>query len=96
MSPPYRVLSTSRFERDYKTLAKRSLQVISLVEAMVRILQQDPYNRSGRYGIKKLKGVKKGEGQWRIALGNYRLRYDIFKQDVVLYSCRLRREAYRG
>jgi addiction module RelE/StbE family toxin len=95
MSSLYQVLSTSRFARDYKALAKRNPQVISQVEAMVGILQQDPYNRSGRHRIKKLKSVKRGEGQWRIAVGDYRIRYDIFGKDVVLYSCKLRREAYR-
>jgi addiction module RelE/StbE family toxin len=92
----YRVVATSRFERDYKALAKCHPQAIPRVEAMVEALKQDPYNRSGRYNIKKLKGVKKGEGQWRIASGEYRIRYDIFGQEVVLYACKPRRAAYQG
>jgi mRNA-degrading endonuclease YafQ of YafQ-DinJ toxin-antitoxin module len=57
MSSLYQVLSTSRFARDYKALAKRNPQVISQVEAMVGILQQDPYNRSGRHRMKRGSGA---------------------------------------
>lgn len=92
---PYRLVSTSHFDRDYKSLAKRTPEAIPHVEAMLEALREDPYNRSGRHNIKKLKGVKKGEGQWRIASGEYRIRYDIFGRDVVLYSCKRCREAYR-
>lgn len=95
MPSPYRVVSTSRFDRDYKALVRRNPHAISLIEAMVEALRQDPHNRSKRYKIKKLKGLKVGEGQWRIALGDYRIRYDIVGREVVLYSCKLRREAYR-
>lgn len=91
----YRVVATSRFERDFKALAKRHPQVIRRVEAMVEVVSKDPYNRSQRHNIKKLKGVKKGEGQWRIASGEYRIRYDIFGDEVVLYSCKPRRAAYQ-
>jgi mRNA-degrading endonuclease RelE of RelBE toxin-antitoxin system len=38
--------------------------------------------------------LKPGEGQWRIRAGDYRLRYDIFGRDVVLYAVRHRTEAY--
>lgn len=62
---------------------------------MVEALKQDPYNRGRQHNIKKLRGVKKGEGQWRIASGDYRIRYDIFGQDVLLYSCKHRREVYQ-
>lgn len=44
--------------------------------------------------IRKLAGVGQGEGQWRIRVGNYRLRYDIIGSDVVLYSFRHRRDVY--
>lgn len=62
---------------------------------MIAALRQDPYNRGRQHKIRKLKGLKVGEGQWRIALGDYRIRYDIVGREVVLYSCKLRREAYR-
>lgn len=95
MPSAYRVVSTSRFARDYRGLVKHNPQAISFVEAMIEALRQDPYNRSKQYKIRKLKGLKVGEGQWRIALGDYRIRYDIMGREVVLYLCKLRREAYR-
>lgn len=95
MLSDYRVISSSHFDRDYKALAKHNPQVIPHVEAMVEILRQDPYNRSRQHNIRKLKGVKKGEGQWRIASGDYRIRYDIFGREVLLYSCKHRREVYQ-
>lgn len=96
MPSPYRVVSSSHFDRDYKALVKRNPQILHRVESMVEALRQDPYNVGREHKIKKLKGVKRSEGQWRIASGNYRIRYDIFGQDVVLYSCKTRREVYRG
>lgn len=50
--------------------------------------------RSGLHPIKKLAGLKPGEGQWRIRWREYRLRYDIFGSEVVLHSFRHRKEAY--
>lgn len=58
---PYRLVSTSHFDRDYKSLAKWIPEAISHVEAMEVVLREDPYNRSGEHNIKKLKGVKKGK-----------------------------------
>ena len=58
------------------------------------MLQTDPYERAREHDIRKLTGVGQGEGQWRIRVGDYRLRYDIIQRDVVLYSFRHRREAY--
>jgi mRNA-degrading endonuclease RelE of RelBE toxin-antitoxin system len=64
------------------------------VEELLAILQEDPHNRSGQHKIKKLAGLKPGDGQWRIRWRDYRLRYDIFCEAVVLHSFRHRREAY--
>ncbi len=61
---------------------------------MIAVLERDPYNATGRHDIKKLAGVRHGEGQWRPRLSDYRLRYDIVSQDVILYSFRHRKEAY--
>jgi len=59
----------------------------------VAILAEDPHNRSGRYPIKKLAGLRPEGGQWRIRWGDYRLRYDISDDVVVMHSFRHRREA---
>jgi mRNA-degrading endonuclease RelE of RelBE toxin-antitoxin system len=64
------------------------------IEELLAILHRDPYNQSGHHQIKKLTGYKAGEGQWRIRWKDYRLRYDVFENDVVLYSFRHRKEAY--
>jgi mRNA-degrading endonuclease RelE of RelBE toxin-antitoxin system len=68
--------------------------VIEAMEELLVILRRDPHNRNGQHKIKKLAGYKAGEGQWRIRWKEYRLRYDIFEDDVVLYSFRHRKEAY--
>jgi mRNA-degrading endonuclease RelE of RelBE toxin-antitoxin system len=64
------------------------------IENLKAILGVDPYNLTKRFDVKKLKGIKPGEGQFRIRVRDYRLRYDIFGQDVVLYSFRHRRDIY--
>ena len=61
-------------------------------KSAVAILSEDPYGRTRRYHIKKLEGVASGEGQYRIALGRWRFRYDIAGLVVVLSYCGLRRE----
>jgi len=58
------------------------------------ILGEDPHNRSGRHPIKKLAGLRPGQGQWRIRWREYRLRYDIFGAEVVMHSFRHRKDAY--
>lgn len=64
------------------------------LEDLVAILAEDPHNRSGGYSIKKLAGLKPGEGQWRIRWREYRLRYDVIGTEVVMHSFRHRKEAY--
>jgi mRNA-degrading endonuclease RelE of RelBE toxin-antitoxin system len=65
-----------------------------ILEAMIAILETDPYNRTHQHDIIKLTGVRPGMGRWRIRQGDYRLRYDIFRRAVVMYSIRHRSEAY--
>ncbi len=87
--------TTSAYERDVRKLTRRNPKLLERIEAMVEILKQEPYNISRQHNIKKLTDVAKGEGQWRIASGSYRIRYDIELGEVILYSCKHRREAYR-
>ena len=93
MTPPFRVLSTPSFERDFRKTAKGNQGLEKALEGLIAILSQDPYNRSGRHPTKKLTGIE-GGGQWRIRWREYRLRYDIYATDVVLHSFRHRKEAY--
>ena len=94
MPPSFHITISSRFRRDAQKLAKQHPELVEALEALHTILRTDPYNRTKEYDITKLTEVKPGMGQWRIRHGDYRLRYDIFGQDVVLYSVRHRREAY--
>jgi mRNA-degrading endonuclease RelE of RelBE toxin-antitoxin system len=94
MSGAFRVLTTPAFEREFRKNAKRNRELIRALKDAVVVLQKDPHNRGGQHQIKKLAGVKQGEGQWRLRCRDYRLRYDIFANEVVLHSFRHRREAY--
>jgi mRNA-degrading endonuclease RelE of RelBE toxin-antitoxin system len=65
-----------------------------VLEAIQATLQEDPLNLSRKHNIKKLTGVKDGEGRWRIRSGVYRLRYDVYDHKVVLPSINHRSQAY--
>ena len=95
MPKRYTTYTTSGYERNARRLIRRNPRLLERIEAMVEILKQDPYNISRQNNIKKLTDVPRGEGQWRIASGSYRIRYDIEENEVILYSCKHRREAYR-
>ncbi len=94
MSGQFRVVITPKCEREVRKLTSRNSELADVVENLISILEEDPYNHHRRYRIKKLAGVKPGEGQWRIRSGDYRLRYDIVGNDVVLDSFRDRKDAY--
>ena len=92
MTPAFSVRTTSRFERLSRKLLKRHPELRPLQHRVREILQTDPYNRSRAYHIKKLEGVSQDNGQYRLSLGRWRFRYDIYGQEVALHSCGLRRE----
>ena len=92
MTPPFSVRTTPRFERLARILLKGHPDFQALHSCVVEILKNDPYNRSRAHHIKKLEAVSLGEGQWRLSLGRFRFRYDIYGQEVVLQYCGLRRE----
>ncbi|MFA6107386.1 MAG: type II toxin-antitoxin system RelE/ParE family toxin [Candidatus Latescibacterota bacterium] len=94
MSPSFSIPTSSRFRRDAQKLIRQHPELEAVLGTVHEILRADPYNRTKQHDIAKLTGVKPGLGQWRIRQGDYRLRYDIFGQDVVLYSFRHRREVY--
>jgi len=95
MPTPYRILVTSFFQRDVRRQGKKDRRALKEIEYLKEILAADPYNLTRRFDIKKLKGIKPGQGQFRIRAKDYRMRYDIFGQDVVLYSFRHRRDIYQ-
>jgi len=94
MSGSFRVLITAAFEREFRSISKRDAALVRALGEVVQILQADPHNRTGRYPIKKLAGLDLGEGQWRVRWGNYRVRYDVDGNNVVLHSFRHRKDAY--
>jgi len=94
MNGTFRVVATPSFEREFRKLSQRNTKLANASEELIAILAEDPHGRTGNYPIKKLEGLKPGEGQWRIRWREYRLRYDIFGNEVVLHSFRHRKEAY--
>jgi len=94
MAGTFRVLTTPAFERQFRAVSRRESALVDALEELIEILSSDPHNRSLRHQIKKLGGLKPGEGQWRIRWRDYRLRYDIFGNEVVLHSFRHRKDAY--
>jgi mRNA-degrading endonuclease RelE of RelBE toxin-antitoxin system len=94
MAARFLVLATPSFEREFRKRSKGNNALVKALEELVAILAEDPHNRSGRYPIKKLVGLKPDGGQWRIRWHDYRLRYDISGAEVVMHSFRHRKEAY--
>lgn len=92
MTPAFSVYTTAHFDRAFGRLARQHPNLVRRFAEAIAILQMDPYNRSRSYPIKKLEGVRPGEGQFRIRLGRFRFLYDIEGQTVFLKSCSLRRE----
>jgi mRNA-degrading endonuclease RelE of RelBE toxin-antitoxin system len=92
MTVEFRVLATSRFERELRKLVAHHPDLPEHYRDILAALKQDPYNRSRRYPIKKLQGVQADDGQYRTRSGRFRFRYDITGQSVYLKACSLRRE----
>lgn len=90
--PAFSVLTTAHFDRLLKKLAPNHPELVERFEEAMAILSLDPYNKSGKFSIKKLQGVSAGEGQYRLRSGRFRFRYDIAEREVVLLYCGLRRE----
>jgi mRNA-degrading endonuclease RelE of RelBE toxin-antitoxin system len=94
MAGGFRVVSTPGFERDLRRVSRGNRVLLQAVRGLLAVLAEDPHNRGGSHQIKKLSGLKPGEGQWRIRWHQYCLRYDIIGAEVLLYSFRHRKDAY--
>lgn len=92
MTTPFSVIVTPHYERLFKKLLRAHHDLPALQARAGKILTADPYNVSRQYQIKKLEGVAAGEGQFRLTMGRWRFRYDIFEREVWLFYCGLRRE----
>jgi mRNA-degrading endonuclease RelE of RelBE toxin-antitoxin system len=94
MPSSFRIVYTTAFKRDIKSFIGRNKDGYRQFIKLLELLHEDPYNVTRKKNIKKLAGTAPGDGQWRIRSGKYRLRYDIFEKDVILYSFSHRKEAY--
>lgn len=88
----FTVRTQSHFESLARPLRKHHRDFDSYFRRALEILKEDPHNLTRSHPIRKLSDVKPGEGQYRIRLGRWRFRYDIYSQEVVLTYCGLRRE----
>jgi mRNA interferase RelE/StbE len=82
--PRYELVISNRFRRDLRRLPalahRRVLETLATLE-------QNPYEGT------RLTNV--ALGAWRIRVGDYRIRYDIEGNQVLLYRVRHRRDIYR-
>lgn len=92
MSSPFVVRTTPHYERLARSLARAHPDFVAHQAEVIEILRQDPLNLSWHHNILKLHGVPPGEGQYRLRLRRFRFRYDLYRRDVVLQRCSLRRE----
>lgn len=92
MTPSFSVRTTPRYQRLAHQLIRAHREFQALQHRAREILTADPYNRSRTHHIKKLEGVREGDGQWRLSLGRFRFRYDIYGREVIVQYCGLRRE----
>ena len=80
----YRLVISNRFRRDLRRLdAGMHLRVLEALER----LQENPRQGSQLTDV--------AIGAWRLRVGDYRIRYDIEGDQVLLYRVRHRREIYR-
>lgn len=92
MTPPFSLRSAAHFERLFRKLLIRHSELREIRERVGEILSSDPYNRTHHHHIKKLEGVREGDGKYRLRIERFRFRYDIYNNEVILHSCGLRRE----
>ncbi|MGH2582331.1 MAG: type II toxin-antitoxin system RelE family toxin [Anaerolineales bacterium] len=80
----YKLVFTQSFTKDFRKLSQQNQE---RVRKRLEILKTDPY--SGR----KLESVE--IGQYRIRVGDLRIRYDILEENVILLRVLKRENAYR-
>lgn len=83
----FKLVPSTAFLKDLKKLPH---PIREKVWNYLQNLKQDPY--AGR-NISKLSTLK--IGIWRLRMGDYRLRYDIYKKEIRLYSVKHRKDIYR-
>jgi mRNA interferase RelE/StbE len=82
--PRYHLVISNRFRRDLRRLDREIHRRV--LEALER-LQDNPRQGSQLTNV--------AIGAWRLRVGDYRIRYDIEGDQVLLYRVRHRRDIYR-
>lgn len=89
----FSVVVPPKTDRLIRKLARGHQDFQKAIELAIKILREDPHNRSRKYHIKKLENLPAGgDGQYRLRIARWRFRYDINGQKVALLYCGLRRE----
>ena len=90
----YSVVATPLLGRLLGKLIPHHPELLEVFGSALDILKTDPYNLARKHLIRKLRGAKPGESQYRLRIGRWRFRYDIWdeRQEVELSYCGLRRE----
>lgn len=88
----FKIRTTAHFDHEYRKLFRKHQDIHAGFLKLIGALQADPYNLHQAHPIKKLTGVKTGDGQYRFRIGRFRFRYDITDQTVYLMYCGLRNE----
>lgn len=84
MPKQYRLVPTRTF---LKSIEKLDKQTKNRVANALQALKDNPFRG------KKL--TNKTPGTWRIRVGDYRIRYDIENEDIILYLVRHRKDIYK-
>jgi mRNA interferase RelE/StbE len=88
MAGRFTVKLTPSFQKDLEDLPRKQQERVLVA---LKRLESEPFGPPPH--VKKLKG--EGVGQWRLRVGVYRARYDVMRQDVVLYRVRHRKDIYK-
>lgn len=63
MNGAFRVVTTPAFEREFRKLSQGNNKLLDALEELIAVLSEDPHGRTGRHPIRKMAGLKPGEGQ---------------------------------
>jgi mRNA interferase RelE/StbE len=83
----YQLVPTKTFLKELKKVARVTPRMSKRIAETLEDLEKNPYQ--GR----KLEAIP--FGKWRIRIGDYRIRYDIEGDQVILYKILHRKEIYR-
>ncbi len=86
MPETFKLVASKTFLKDLEKLPE---DMRSRVEKALMDLKKDPYSSRD---LKKLVNVKLG--RWRLRIGDYRLRYDINNNEIMLRIIRHRKDIY--